>query len=266
VTEFEFALQVLGPIHAGRFTTHLDNAPEALRIAAQIARDCAPELVVFVVGPTTEQPPLADGSPSGPADYIRIAGVFQGSLADAEAATAPLRDVPGIAGGFAPMSYPEVQASAGILPFGLRHYWKGHFVRDLEPSAIEAVSAAMRGVPGGHSFMLLEAVGGKARTEPPGGAAFGQREARWNVSALGVWEDPADDDAQIAWARRAAETLRPASLTGAGYANYASADETGERIRAGFGDERFARLARAKRRYDPDNVFRFNNNIPPAEA
>ena len=266
VTEFEFALHVLGPIHAGQFTTHLDNAPEALRVAAQIARDSAPELVLFVVGPTPAQPPLPDGSPSGPADHVRVVAVFQGSMADGDSAMAPLRAVPGIAGGFAAVSYPDVQASSGILPFGLRHYWKGHFVRDLEPSAIEAVSAAMRDVPGGHSFMLLEAIGGQARQEPPGGAAFGQREARWNVSALGVWEDPADDEAQIAWARRAAEALRPSSLTGAGYANYASADETGERIRAGYGEERFARLARAKRRYDPDNVFRFNNNIPPAEA
>jgi FAD/FMN-containing dehydrogenase len=81
-----------------------------------------------------------------------------------------------------------------------------------------------------------------------------------------VWEDPADDASQVAWARRTAEALRPASLTGAGYANYASADETAERIRAGYGEERFLRLARAKRRYDPDNVFRFNNNILPAEA
>ena len=85
--------------------------------------------------------------------------------------------MPGIAGEFAPVSYPEIQASSGILPFGLRHYWKGHFVRDLEPSAIEAVVAGMRDVPGGHSFMLLEAIGGQARIEPPGGAAFGQREA-----------------------------------------------------------------------------------------
>jgi FAD/FMN-containing dehydrogenase len=266
VTEFEFALHPLGPIHAGRFTTHLDHASEALRITANIARESLPELNIFAVGPTTENPPLADGSPSGPTDYLRVAAIFQGSMADAESAMAPLRAVPGIAGGFAAMSYPEVQAISGILPFGLRHYWKGHFVRDMEPSAIEAVSAAMRGVPGGHSFMLLEAMGGRSRTEPPGGAAFGQRAALWNVSALGVWEDAADDAKQIAWARRTVEALRPASLSGAGYGNYAPVDETDERIRASFGEERYGRLRKVKRRYDPDNVFRFNHNIPPAEA
>ena len=74
----------------------------------------------------------------------------------------------------------------------------------------------------------------------------------------------AHDAVQIGWARGVAETLRPASLTGAGYGNYASVDETDERVRASFGADRFARLAAVKRRYDPDNVFRFNLNIPPA--
>jgi FAD/FMN-containing dehydrogenase len=57
--------------------------------------------------------------------------------------------------------------------------------------------------------------------------------------------------------------MRPWSFNGGGYANYASSDETDERVRAAFGAERFARLATIKRRYDPDNVFRFNLNIPP---
>ncbi len=266
VTEFEFALHPLGPMHAGRFVTHLDHAEEALRAAADVARDAPPELVLFVVGPTSQEPPLADGTPSGPETFVRTVAIFQGSLADAEDAVEPLRAVPGLSGGFAAQSYPEIQASSGVIPFGLRHYWKGHFVRDMEPSAIDAVVDAMRDTPGGPSFMLLEALSGQARIEPPGGAAFGQREARWNVSALGIWEDPSDDAGQIGWVRRTVEALRPASLTGAGYGNYAPVDETDERVRASFGPERYDRLRRVKRRYDPDNLFRFNHNVPPAEA
>ena len=63
-----------------------------------------------------------------------------------------------------------------------------------------------------------------------------------------------------------ADGLGRSSLTGAGYGNYAPVDETAERVRAGFGDERFERLRRVKARHDPDNVFRFNHNIPPAAA
>jgi FAD/FMN-containing dehydrogenase len=263
VTEFEFALHPLGPLVQGDFVMHLDQAADALRLAADIARDAPPELVLFVGGPTTQGPPLEDGSPSGPTTFMNISAVFQGSAADAEAAMAPLFDVPGLIGAFASQTYPEIQASSGILPFGLRHYWKGHFVRDLEPSAVDAVVEAMRTVPGGHSFMLLENIGGRARNEPDGGAAFGQRDARWNVSAIGVWEDPAQDAEQIAWVRGTVEALGPASLSGAGYGNYAPVDETDERVRASFGPERYARLARVKRLYDPDNVFRFNHNIEP---
>ena len=96
------------------------------------------------------------------------------------------------------------------------------------------------------------------------GAAFGQREARWNVSAIGVWEDPAQDEAQVAWVRDYADAIRPSSLTGAGYGNYAPVDETAERVQAAYGAERFERLQRVKRRYDPDNVFHVNWNIAPA--
>ena len=151
------------------------------------------------------------------------------------------------------------------MPFGLRHYWKGYFIDAVDHATAEAIVDGMRTRPAEPSFVLLEALTGQARREPDGGAAFGQRAARWNASALAIWEDPADDDAHIGWARRVAAGLAPASRSGAGYANYASPDETAERVRASFGSERFARLAAVKRRYDPDNVFRFNLNIPPGD-
>jgi FAD/FMN-containing dehydrogenase len=160
-------------------------------------------------------------------------------------------------------TYLDVQAFAGQLPFGLRHYWKGHFTRALDAATIDAIVAAMDGVPGAESFVLIEAITGAARREPRGGAAFGQRDARWNISGIAIWEDPAEDERQIAWSRELADAIRPGSLTGAGYANYAPVDETPERVRAAYGPERFQRLGAVKRRYDPDNVFRFNLNIPP---
>ena len=154
---------------------------------------------------------------------------------------------------------------SGRLPFGLRHYWKGHFVRELDEPTIAAVVEGL-GRVAGSSFILIEALTGAARGEPAGGAAFGQRAAGWNISGIAIWEDIGEDDRHIGWSRAFADALRPSSLTGAGYANYSPVDETPERVRAAFGPERFARLARVKRRYDPDNVFRFNLNIPPAPA
>jgi hypothetical protein len=113
------------------------------------------------------------------------------------------------------------------------------------------------------SVLLLEAIRGATHTEPAGGAAFGQRAATWNASALAIWDDPEADDAEIGWARRTADRFGVGSLSGAGYANYAPVDESTERIRLAFGNERFARLASIKTRYDPGNRFRFNLNVAP---
>ena len=103
----------------------------------------------------------------------------------------------------------------------------------------------------GNAFILLERIVGAGRVEPEGGAAFGQRAAAWNASALAIWESHADDDRAIGWARRVAAMLEPASLNGAGYVNYAPIDETPDRVRAAYGDERWARLVGVKRRLRP---------------
>ena len=109
----------------------------------------------------------------------------------------------------------------------------------------------------------MEAIRGAAHTEPEGGAAFGQRAAAWNASALAIWDDAATDPEHLAWARESADRLSVGTLSGAGYANYAPVDESIERVRLAFGNERFARLASIKARYDPENRFRFNLNVAP---
>jgi FAD/FMN-containing dehydrogenase len=261
VTDFVLRMHPVAALQVARLTCGLDRVADVLSAVAEFARFAPRELSLFVVGPGEEQ---GDPDAPPPPPFMRVAATYQGSKEDAEEAIAPLRSIPGLRGEFVPMTYLELQAMSGILPFGLRHYWKGHFVRDLTPDVAAAIAAAMTDLPGPHAFMLIEALTGAARDEPEGGAAFGQRAARWNVTALAVWEDPAQDETHIAWARRTAEAARPASLSGAGYSNYASPDETPERVAAAYGPERFARLRAIKARLDPENVFRFNNNIPPA--
>jgi FAD/FMN-containing dehydrogenase len=257
VTSFEFALHPLGPLYGGYLSVPIEAAADALELLATMAADLPRELVLLAAGPTT-----IDETPNSPV-VINITVVYQGTPDEAERSIQPLRTLPIVQDGVGPKSYVEIQEMSGRLPFGLRHYWKGHFIRDLDRTVIDASVAAMTDRPEGSSFLLLEALTGAAREEPPGGAAFGQRAARWNVSAIGIWEDPAQDAEQIAWVRDYIDAIRPSSLTGAGYGNYAM-DETAERVRAFFGPDRFDRLQRVKRRYDPDNVFRFNHNVPPA--
>jgi len=263
VTEFEFQLHPVGGIQVGRFVAHLDQAASALVALDEYTRSIPDTAVVFVTGPAAETLPTDGLESTGPFEHVAVHLVVQGGPDDGAAAAASLLAHPEWSGRLQPYTYEALQ-SDDTLPFGLRHYWKGHFVRGIDRPTAEAIVTAMRTRPAAPSFILFEAMSGQARTEPAGGAAFGQRGARWNLSALAIWEDAAEDEAQIGWARRTAESFAPVSYSGAGYGNYAPSDETAERVRAGYGPERFARLRAVKRRYDPDNVFRFNLNIPPA--
>ena len=98
----------------------------------------------------------------------------------------------------------------------------------------------------------------------PAVGAIRYRSAGFNVSVMGTWHDAADDETHIAWVRETAAAIEPWSFSGGGYANYMQADEPIERVRAAFGNDAFERLQALKRQYDPTNVLRRNQNIPPA--
>jgi len=144
-----------------------------------------------------------------------------------------------------------------------RHYWKGHFVRELPGELLDELLrriVALGRPPGG---IMIESLHGapKDADVPPGAVGF--RHAAFNVSALSVWKDPILDTEQIEWARETAGAFEPWSFSGGGYVNYMQADEPIERVRATFGAEAFDRLQWLKRRYDPQNILRRNQNIPP---
>ena len=115
--------------------------------------------------------------------------------------------------------------------------------------------------PGG---VLVESLAGAPKEVDGDTAALGFRDAAFNLSAMGAWFDPSLDEEGIAWARETAAAMEPFSLTGAGYVNYMQADEPIERVRAAFGAERFERLQALKDRYDPRNLLRRNQNVPPS--
>jgi FAD/FMN-containing dehydrogenase len=258
VTSFEFGLTEPGPIMGGWLRYPIGAADQVLRRIASVAETAPDALTVMAMVS------IHDESKAETPSEFRIGIGWTGDADEGARAIHPLRvDLPIAADEVRPMTYLELQAMSGRIPFGLRHYWKGHFLRALGDDTISAVVdslAAPRGALGG---ILLEAIRGAARREPEGGAAFGQRGAAWNATGLAIWADRTDDAEEIAWARAVAERLRTSSLAGAGYTNYAPVDETAERVRLAFGPERFDRLAAVKSRYDPDNRFRFNLNIPP---
>lgn len=254
VTRFDFRLHRLREIVGGFLFYAYDAAADALRVFRDVAAaapdDFSTQAVVGRDRATGER---------------MCAVIVCSTGADPEpAGLRLLRSVPGLlVDDVALRPYLELQAALD-MPFGLRHYWKGHFVRELPDALLDDLLARFDEPPEPPGAILIEAIHGAAARVPAGATAVGFRDAAFNVSALGIWEEPAHDDAQVAWARDTAAAAAPYSLTGGGYLNYMQADEPVERVRAAFGAERFERLRDVKRRYDPGNVLRFNQNIPPA--
>jgi FAD/FMN-containing dehydrogenase len=253
VTRLDFSLHPVTEIVGGMLIWPHDAAPEAMRMFRDVALELPDDFTIQSV--------IGQSSALGQIVFVVI--VCSTGEDDQPPLLRRLRSVPGLlADQVERRPYLELQRMLD-LPFGLRHYWKGHFVRELPDALLDEVWHAT--APGGpRGAVLIEAIHGAAARVPPAATAVGFREAAFNVSALSIWEDPAADEAQIAWARATAAAAEPYTLRGGGYLNYMQADEPLERVRAAYGSERFERLRAVKRQYDPDNVLRFNQNVPPA--
>ena len=164
---------------------------------------------------------------------------------------------------FRQLTYAEVQGFAGTLPFGLRHYWKSAFVPDLTDAVVDELVELVERRPPANTGVLLEPIHGQARRFGFDHAAFPQRAARWHVSALGIWEEPADDERAIAWVRETHRRVTALGTTGT-YMNYIGTDEPADRATSTWPPEVLARLRAVKRRVDPENLFRSNLNITPS--
>jgi FAD/FMN-containing dehydrogenase len=135
-------------------------------------------------------------------------------------------------------------------------------VTELSDELIDGLVRRVRDFGRPPVHVLIESLHGAPKEVDDDFSALAYRRAAFNVSAMAVWVDPLDDEMHVEWARETAAAIEPWSL-GGGYANYMQADEPLERVRAAFGSDAFERLQAVKRRYDPTNVLRRNQNIPP---
>ncbi|MFE2580866.1 FAD-binding protein [Streptomyces sp. NPDC059378] len=146
-------------------------------------------------------------------------------------------------------------------PPGMRNHWSAEYPASLPDELVDVFCALAETVPVPTGTQHVLFPQGGAIAEGPAHYPVPYRDAPWAVHPFGVWEDPADDDRAVAWVRSVRAGVRPWS-TGAVYLNFIG-DEGSERVEAGLGAENGRRLGELKRRYDPDNVFRFNHNIRP---
>ena len=163
----------------------------------------------------------------------------------------------------APTPYCAMQRQVDVsYPKGQRHYWKSAFLKTLPDDVIDLVIEFASTAPSPMNVIMIEIYGGAVARVPSDATAFGHRDALFNLGILAISNDPAIDAAQKTWARNAWQKALPYS-TGGAYVNYMS---EGEDVHAAYSDARLQRLATIKAQYDPANLFRFNQNIPPARS
>jgi FAD/FMN-containing dehydrogenase len=146
-------------------------------------------------------------------------------------------------------------------PAGNLIYWKSEFLRELSPEVLDIIATRAVQMPSPLSAAILEHMHGAYNRAAPEGTAFGQRDATINFVVIANWTDPAESDANIAWARDLIAAVQPYK-TGGVYMNYLGADDGADRVRAAAG-KNYDRLVEIKRKYDPANMFCYNQNVKP---
>ncbi len=148
-----------------------------------------------------------------------------------------------------------------LLTPGMRNYWKSHDFLELSDGLIDVLIEHARRIPDPQTEIAFAQLGGAVSRVPADATAYAHRDAQFVMNVHGRWEDPAKDAACIGWARQLFEAAAPFA-TGGVYVNFLTQDEQG-RVPAAYGGN-YARLVALKKKYDPGNLFRVNQNIGPA--
>jgi len=253
VTSFTFRLHPVGPMVVAGLVAHpVERAAEVLRFYREFVATC-PDEINTIAGFLTVPDNIK---------VVAIAACHCGSIDEAQEAMRPLKEFgPPVLDEIGTVPYAAFQSALdATFPRGRRNYWKSTMMRELSDDAIGQMIELFDSVPSPMSAILLQQLGNAANRVPSDATAFVNRDARWDGLVLGTWEDPAEDSAQIGWARQAWRSLRPFS-TGGVYVN-GVADGDAEEIGGAFGSN-YQRLADLKATYDPTNLFRMNANITP---
>ena len=178
-------------------------------------------------------------------------GLLAGPIEEGERATKPLRGYGALVEDrITTFPYLQIQSAGdSIFPRGRRYYWKAQFLRELTTAAVDTLLAAYATAPSAKSLLVLQQVGGMIARVPKSATPYVNRDALYDCFPVAIWDDPADDEPNIAWARQLWNAIRPFS-TGGVYANNLG-DEGEDRVQAAYG-ENYPRLVALKNKYDPD--------------
>ncbi len=255
-TAFTYRLHPLETVIGGLIAHPIDAAPEMLRFYRDALADCPDDLTVFAG---------LVHAPDGSGLKLCAMIVFHtGDPEQAEEDLAPFKTwgSPAVVE-VGQMPYPVMNTLLDDgFPAGALNYWLSSFTRGLPDELIDTMVERFASVPSPMTAIILEHFHGAVTRVGVTDTAVPHRAEGWNLFIPSVWTDPAAADENIAWTRETHAALGP-NLDEARWLNYLGDDQLGDAVRAAYGPN-YERLLAAKRRYDPENVFRHNHNIDPS--
>jgi FAD/FMN-containing dehydrogenase len=262
VTSFEFRLHRLGTIVTQGM---LIFPPERAHQAAAHVREWAPTapdrvMTSYSFGQAGLVPPDPPGYEGRPMLYMAI--THSGSPETADADLRPLRELGPIVDTIEPRRYLDVQALADEdMAWGKRFYMKGAFLAGLSDGYVHAGLDAVAAAPSVGATITLWLQGGAISNVDPDAMAFTGRQAPWWIGVECEWDGSENDEAHIEWGRSTMAAIEPFTAAGHYVNDLVESDEA--IVRSIYGDAKYERLRALKRAYDPQNVFRLNQNIRP---
>jgi FAD/FMN-containing dehydrogenase len=263
VTRFDFKLHPLGPIVlAGLALWPAERTAEVARgwrdFADAVPNEVSTGCVVLIAPP---EPFVPDALKARPA--VAVVAMYVGDPDAGAAALAPIRAMRPLVDTIQPMPYTAFQSLLDAsAPPGKRSYWRGEYLASLSDEALamyarQAAPTVSAAPPLSQAVILR--LGQGVTAVPDEATAFSHRDANYMFHPILVWDEPGNDAQLIAAGRAFAEAMRRFG-TGRAYLNFTP--ET-DRVRDAYGEEKYARLAAVKHRYDPQNLFHGNQNIKP---
>jgi len=255
VTAFHYRLQPLPEaLLVGTVLYPYEQAAAALRFYERFAREAPDEVsadAALVTFPTGQR-------------FLNITACYAGAPEAGRPILAPLMEFGSpVDWRLEPIPYLQIQSAAdSLFPRGRRYYWKAQFLGKIGDGAIDAMLDTYAASPSSSTLLVLQHVGGAIARVPNARTAYANRNANFDCFPIAIWDDAAQDAAHIQWARNVWQAVRPYS-TGGVYANNLG-DEGEDRVKEAYGAN-YARLASVKRQYDPENVFRGNQNVAPLD-
>ena len=260
-TSFEFDLQECGPeVLSGLVVHPYSAAPDVFRYYRDFAADLPADLNVWVVLRKAPPLPFLPEEVHG-TEVLILAAFYSGDMAEGERLLQPLRDFGNpIADVIGPHPFTGWQTAFDpLLTPGARNYWKSHNFIELPDGLIDTAIDYTGRLPSDQTEIFFGRLGGAVNEIAPDATAYPHRDAEYVMNVHARWDSPADDDDCIAWSRSYFnDTARYA--TGGVYVNFVPDGEAP--IDAAYGPN-YDRLVALKRKYDPDNLFRLNQNIAP---